>query len=607
MADLAQLESALIKADAAGDVDGARILAGEIRKVRSAKQPASKPFATGLDNPNAPIPSGVELFAGNPATRFALGAASPIFGAAQLGAELLGSKGGSADLKTLEQAKRAGMKAYGDETDIAGFAGTVFSPAFLAAAKAIPGATTYIGKILQGMGMGAAAGATSPITEGEDFAKQKAIQTGVGAGAGGAISAVAPAVAKAVKVAYSATIEPWLNPTAIKGRGYLEAAGDKADEIISLLRQNKEIIAGSKPIAGEAATQAGRAEFSAMQRSAANVKPSDYLARSDEQNAARIAAIQRVGQDKASLEGAEAVRKAASDPLYKAAREGTAPVDTGPVMAKVDLILSKNPGNRELVTELNNIRKGLEESGSEAQKVASVLDGLKTSIANKDNAFIKGVLNNIKTDLSKAIPGYERAQAEFAKRSIPINQMQVGQFLEQKLVPAADEGAKQKAASYAGALRDAPGTIKRATGAPRFEELTQALNPKQMEIVNSIKEDLARGARFETMAVKGGKAAPNAIELASGSMEREAGGKLPNLLHRGAMVANAIITRLEGKVNKKLASEMAMEMLNPPAVAESMVQAQAREIKNKGLAKLIQQYTLSTTGGAIQATEKAQQ
>ena len=38
MADLAQLEAALVKADAAGDSDGARILAGEVRKMRGAAQ-----------------------------------------------------------------------------------------------------------------------------------------------------------------------------------------------------------------------------------------------------------------------------------------------------------------------------------------------------------------------------------------------------------------------------------------------------------------------------------------------------------------------------------------------------------------------------------------
>lgn len=595
MADLAQLESALVKADAAGDADGARILAAEVRKMRA-------PQSTGMFVPSGEKGLPVdELVAGNPVTRFALGAASPFLGAAQLSPVL--SKV-TPDLAELEKTKRRGMALAGDETDVVGFAGTVFSPAFLAAAKAIPGATTYIQKILQGMGMGAGAGLTTPVTEGDNFAEQKAIQTGTGAVAGGVLSAAAPAVAKAGKVAYAAAIEPWMNPAAIKGRAFLEAAGDKADDIIALLRGNKQIVPGSAPTAGEAAVPAGSAEFAALQRSASNVKPSDYLARADEQNAARIASLRRVGQDKAALEGAEAVRKAAADPLYAAARAGTTPVDTAPVLAKVDLILSKNPGNRELVTELTNIRRGLSESGTEAEKLTSVLDGLKASIANKDNAFIKGVLNNIKADLSKAIPGYEKAQAEFSKRSIPINQMQVGQELEKKLIPAADEAAKQKAASYAGAMRDAPGTIKRATGAPRFEELTQVLNPKQMEIVNGIRDDLARGARFESMAAKGGKAAPDAIALASGSMEREAGGKIPNLLHRGAMVANAIITRLEGKVNKKLAAEMASEMLIPTSVAKTMQQAQMQAARNKSFAEAIQRQMLAATGGVIQGAEK---
>ena len=33
MADISQLESALVKADAAGDAEGARVLAGEIRRL----------------------------------------------------------------------------------------------------------------------------------------------------------------------------------------------------------------------------------------------------------------------------------------------------------------------------------------------------------------------------------------------------------------------------------------------------------------------------------------------------------------------------------------------------------------------------------------------
>ena len=43
MADLAQLERALVKAHSAGDSDSARALAGEIRKMRGPSQQVSTP------------------------------------------------------------------------------------------------------------------------------------------------------------------------------------------------------------------------------------------------------------------------------------------------------------------------------------------------------------------------------------------------------------------------------------------------------------------------------------------------------------------------------------------------------------------------------------
>jgi len=46
MAELAQLESALVKADAAGDAEGARVLATEVRRMRSESAPAVPPAPT---------------------------------------------------------------------------------------------------------------------------------------------------------------------------------------------------------------------------------------------------------------------------------------------------------------------------------------------------------------------------------------------------------------------------------------------------------------------------------------------------------------------------------------------------------------------------------
>lgn len=575
-----------------------------------------------------------DIVAGNPVTRFALGAASPFLGITQFGDN-------GPDLKQLESMKRRGMKLSGDETDLLGFAGTVFSPAFLAAAKAIPGATTYIGKILQGMGIGAGAGLTTPVTEEGDFASKKAIQTGVGAAGGATISAIAPFLAKTGKIAYSAAIEPWLDPAAIKGRAFLDAAGGKADEIIALLRGNKEIVPGSLPTAGEAAVPAGRSEFAALQRSASNVKPSDYLARADEQNAARMGAVRGVGQDEVAIKAAKDARDAAATPLYESARAQSVKADgflksmlARPSMNKAlsraeelareqaqQFAIGKDKPASEVVSKILNASgqpafstiipaSAAEYPVASLHNIKMALDDMvknpeRFSIGASEVNAINNTRKSFLSWLGNKVPEYDAARMTYAQKSKPINQMEIGQYLESKLVPALSDDAKQKAATYATALRDAPGTIKRATGTPRFDKLMEVLTPDQVAIVNSVRDDLARGARFEAMASKGAKAAPNAIQLASGSMEQEAGGKIPNLLHRGAMVANAIITRLEGKVNSKLAAEMASEMLYPAKVATSLTQARMQEARNKSFAAAIQRYLLSTTGGVIQAIDKS--
>lgn len=604
MADIAQLESALIKADAAGDADGARILASEIRRTRgSARSSAARQVSGDAISRGARAVEATpaELIAANPTVRVLTGAAKPVLGAAALVEGLWGGTSNKDRIKQLEEMQRKGNEALelGVSGTVADVVGAVASPITAGASKIAP-AASYLGKVAQGAGIGAAAGVTaggeSPLADAT-----------LGASLGGAIPAVGIPVAKTVKGAYNALAEPLLNPAAIKGRAFLEAAGDKADEIIALLRQNKEIVPGSMPTAGEAAVPAGRAEFAALQRSASGVKPSAYLARSDEQNAARIAELRTVGQDKPALEGAIAARKTASDPLYKAARTGGNIVDAVPIVKEINKVLSQNPGNRELVNELVGIKKGLLSKGAartDAGEVLSVVDGIKASMAKEDNKFILGQLDSIKKKITDAVPGYSAAQAKFAEKSVPVNQMQVGQYLEKKLVPALSDEAKQTAATFSGAVRDAPGTIKRATdGSARYEELSQILNPKQLAVVQSVQDDLARGARFDVMAQKGSKAAPNAVDLATQSMEQAVGGKVPNPLNRHVMVFNQILSRLEGKINKKLAAEVAVEMLNPPGVAESIKQASARESRNRAMAKAVQRYELPLTAVTVQTQQ----
>ena len=591
--------------------------------------------------------------------------------------------------------------------DWARLAGNVLSPAALMAAAKVPLAATRMGKVGQGVGIGAVGGLTAPVTDGgENFASSKALQTAGGMALGGAIPALAPLVTAPIKAGYHALVEPWLQPAAIKGRAFLEAAGDKADDIIRLLRENKQLVSGSKPTAGEAAADAGSTTFSALQKQAADIAPDPYYARGAEQNAARIAGIRTVGRDRAALSAAEKVRAENASEGYGAVRDDLIdPRSTAQIMD--DAITARSAdasrsvadvrrlsgaqeaaerqaqnytpvegmpriaGRYSYADELGGIaerkaseaadaslRSGAEkrylQSFNDIMKESGALDNVsfgafvnRPSVQNAIKSAIEGAketggyfpkpgekfsvgnLQRIKASISDAVskpeiggglaateraeitktldkfvkwlsmksPGWAEARMQYATDSRPINQMKVGQFLEEKLVPALSDDAKQRSTVYAQALRDAPGTIKRATGAPRYDELTEVLTPAQLSVVNGIRDDLARGAKFEDLARKGAKAAPD-ISAASGDH------KITGMFDRTITIANAIIGRLEGKVNKRLAAEIASEMLNPPKVAETLAQAQARAQRNKALATMVEKSIQTGTLGATTAAQR---
>jgi len=134
-------------------------------------------------DPNA---TGAERIAANPVTRFAMGAAAPVLGAAQLVGNLSNKQGKieNDSMQQLEQMKRAGGA---EGMDIAGLAGTILSPVSLGAMKLMPSATIGANKfavpmanrIAQSAAVTGGLSAAMPVTEG-DFGTEKAMQVGSG-------------------------------------------------------------------------------------------------------------------------------------------------------------------------------------------------------------------------------------------------------------------------------------------------------------------------------------------------------------------------------------------------------------------------------------------
>lgn len=214
----------------------------------------------------------------------------------------------------------------------------------------------------------------------------------------------------------------------------------------------------------------------------------------------------------------------------------------------------------------------------EPRQLKSAMDNIKAMLGNQDNAFVKRELTTIKNALghqiSKVEPAYGQAERTFAEMSGPINQMDVGRQLYEKLVPALTENSeiptRVTAQQYANALRNAEQTVKSATGMNRSIE--KIMSPEQMTTLKNIASDLARKASADDLAKTVGSttsqnlAAQNLMRqtmgplgVPSGWMEGEV---LPNVAQ--ALLAPYKLTGADKAINQRLAEAL----MNPKQAQE---------------------------------------
>ncbi len=425
------------------------------------------------------------------------------------------------------------------------------------------------------------------------------------------VNALAP-VAKTVSKVVSKV------PTAVtsiafpKSTAYLEAAEGRGPQIVNaLLDPARELVPGAKPTAAQAAAPTGVTRFQALGASTEKVMPTAYVAREAEQTTARLKALQTVGQDEAALAAAKATRGGEAAQNYGNIERNVIQTDDTfrsllqkPSVDKAIERAKDLAAEKGLPFQLSRDVKpstvaGLTTPGRPATYTVGSIHLLKMAMDDllKDPAkFGIGAneaasIGSTQTKLIKWLegkePGYEKARLTYAAQSKPINQMEVGQFLEGKLTSALSDEAPQRASVFAGAVKEAPTTLKRATGQARYDRLAQILEPDQVKTILSIRDDLARAAESKRLAGKAGTIGPKATEVASMADQVL---RLPNLLSRVTMVANDIRRRLLGKIDSKLAIEIATEMLDPKAAAAALNKAMSRERKALGTKAAIDIY-----------------
>ena len=273
--------------------------------------------------------------------------------------------------------------------------------------------------------------------------------------------------------------------------------------------------------------------------------PGRALSVQQAQEAERMARLQGVTPD---LQAAETARRNVSKPFYNAATLPLTPVNTAPLTQQLDTILAANPGNAKLVSALNQVKTGLESSTS-AQQVSSVLDNLKDLIASKDNKFIVSNLVDVKKTIEQALPGYERAQQVFAAASPPVNQARVLGAMQDVLTQPL--GAGERAGPFMTALgRGESALLKKATGAARYDDLSQVLSPQQMGVVKGIESELKRNAEVVRQTQAGADAMKIILEANQSKF------RLPSFLDVKVTVTNQMLDILKDKMSANVLKEL---------------------------------------------------
>ena len=412
--------------------------------------------------------------------------------------------------------------------DISRFVGNVANLPNLALMKQLaPLAKTIPGLLDSGAYMGITGGALTPVTENLDnFAGQKAVQTGAGGVFGAGLAPIGQLAGRGYQLA-KALVQPFTESgrKAIVGstmRGQIRPTD--VGDVVNRLNNATELVPGSQPTVGEVAESGGLAT---LQRQAQSANPDIFTPRKTAQVQARREAIYEVAGDEGKKELFGKAREDAANTLYTQAYKQTLNVNRDPVTGKMLPKADRDVANAEMADLLDtpaiqqamkdavvlakNERINIKDPKGSIQGLDYTKRALDKQIAaaegDNEKRILMGVKDRLMTFLQKQSPKYAEAVATYAEGSKPINQMEIGEYLKNTLIPAIGEQGgllNESGAAFTKALRS-PDTARTATG---FKGATLenvfADNPAQLQTLNAIAQDIARGDNLQKLGFSGG-------------------------------------------------------------------------------------------------------
>jgi len=416
---------------------------------------------------------------------------------------MMGIKRAFTDLSPEEVQALAGQAEWVKQAGMPAQVGQIASEAaMLSPSLAMPGAG-----VLPALQRAYTSGSLSALFEpGGTYEREKS----------GALGAVGSLVGETIPYA-AGTITRAIEPLTEGGkqniiaRSLQRVVGENAPSVASQLETTRSGVPGVQYTASEAAPQSGG--LAAMQRWAEQANPESYFQRRAENVGARRMALQDIAGSEAQKAAALGMRESVTKPMYEEAMQMSVPVDDSlrelfkrpsmrNALSQAQTIAAEQgtPIPADLIKAIESGEIPAEISGQGLHWLKIGLDSLrdeaKTSLSKAQQNALKGTVNAFEEWRGQNIPKYAEAQAEFKRLSKPISRMDVGQSLYEKLAPSlSDFGpvTRERAESFAGALRDADVTAQRATGfkGARFSDI---MKQSDQDTYSAIASDLSRQA-----------------------------------------------------------------------------------------------------------------
>lgn len=353
-------------------------------------------------------------------------------------------------------------------------------------------------RVAGGVGTGAVQGAMTNALLSSASDESLLDQMATGAAVGGGVGGAAPLVfgaGRSLANRAARFVEPFTarGREAIVDRTLAGFAGGGPRTALT-----HEIVPGSVPTLAQSTGNAG---LGAAEKNLRNVPgvTNMFAEREAANKAARSTAWERLAGTEGDIAAMTAEREAIATPLREQAFRGAAPVDSAPVVAKIDEILASPAGKRDAVSAaLKSIRGKIVGKDGALESDAEQLYGVRKAIGDKLNPLAQGTGNDarlaakelqdvrsvIDQRIERAAPGFKDYLADYAEMSKPLDRM--------ALLQAARITDAQGNITLA-KLDNAIKSIEKAR-AGKGTHAAKSLTDEELDGLRAIREDMRREA-----------------------------------------------------------------------------------------------------------------